>query len=76
MENSLVLKGLVQRSYTIAADPAVCYEYLSDLKNLLTQVPHVTKVQIGKTSGKARALRLIRCWIWSRFATPKTLLCG
>jgi carbon monoxide dehydrogenase subunit G len=55
MENGLILKGLVQRSYTIAADPAVCYEYLSDMKNLLTQVPHVTKVQIGKTSGKARA---------------------
>ncbi len=51
----LNLKGQVQRSYTIQAPPEICYEYLSDLKNLLSQVPFVTKIQIGKTSGRARA---------------------
>ena len=51
----LTIKGQVQRSYTIQAPPAVCYEYLSDVKVLLSQVPFVTKIQVGKTSGRARA---------------------
>ncbi len=51
----LILKGQVQRSYTIQATPEVCYQYLSDIRTLLSQVPHVSKIQIGKTSGRARA---------------------
>jgi hypothetical protein len=51
----LQLKGQVQRSYSIQATPELCYEYLSDIRTLLSQVPHVSKIQVGKVSGKARA---------------------
>jgi hypothetical protein len=51
----LLLKGQVQRSYTIQAVPDLCYEYLSDIRTLLSQVPHVSRIQVGKISGKARA---------------------
>ncbi len=53
--DGLVLRGQVQRSYTIQAVPDECYEFLSDIRTLLTQVPYVSKIQVGKTSGRARA---------------------
>lgn len=51
----LPLKGQVQRSYTLQATPDLCFEYLSDIRTLLSQIPHVSRVQVGKVSGKARA---------------------
>lgn len=53
--DGLVLRGQVQRGYTLPATPQECYEYLSDIRTLLSQVPYVTKIQVGKTTGRARA---------------------
>lgn len=55
MSSDMTLRGQVQRGYTIQATPDVCYEYLSDVRTLLTQVPYVEKIQVGKQSGRARA---------------------
>ncbi|HEX2913704.1 MAG TPA: hypothetical protein VH186_23065 [Chloroflexia bacterium] len=53
--DDLVIKGQVQRGYTFSTSPDVCFEYLSDIRNLLGQVPYVSKIQVGKNSGRARA---------------------
>lgn len=55
MPSDLTLQGQVQRAYTINAAPEICYEYLSDVKMLLAQVPNVEKIQVGKQSGRVRA---------------------
>lgn len=53
--DGLLLKGIVQRGYTIQTAPEVAYQYLSDIRTLLSQVPHVSKIQVGKNSGRTRA---------------------
>lgn len=53
--DGLTLKGQVQRGYTLGVAPTTAYEYLSDIKTLLAQVPNVSKIQVGKNSGRARA---------------------
>ena len=54
MGSKLILKGEVKRSYSINVEPEPIFEYLSDMHILLTRVPNVTKVQLRKTSGRAR----------------------
>ena len=49
-----ILRGNVERSYHLQAPIEDCYQYLSDIKLLLAQVPFVSKIQIGKTSRRAR----------------------
>ncbi len=51
---TLVIKGDVRRAYNLPAAPPRVYEYLSNIKNLLSQVPNTRKLQIGKNSGRAR----------------------
>jgi hypothetical protein len=58
--DKLVLQGRIQRNYNVAAKPELCYDYLSDIRVLLAQVPYVTRVQVGKVSGRARAFFNIR----------------
>ncbi len=52
--SKLILKGEIKRSYSINVEPESIFEYLSDMHILLTKVPNVTKVQLRKTSGRAR----------------------
>jgi hypothetical protein len=53
---TLVIKGDVRRAYTFHAPIDHVYEYLSNMKNLLSQLPNLRKLQIGKVSGKSRVL--------------------
>ncbi len=51
---TLIIKGDVRRAYNLQAPVEQVYEYLSNMRNLLSQVPNTQKLQIGKLSGKAR----------------------
>ncbi|MEI6046968.1 MAG: DUF1997 domain-containing protein [Chloroflexota bacterium] len=56
---TLIIKGDVRRAYTFNAPIGHVYEYLSNIKNILSQLPNTKKLQIGKLSGKARVLMTI-----------------
>src|SRR5690349_17494532 len=55
-EGTLIIKGDVRRAYTIQAPQEQVYEFLSSMRNLLSQVPNTRKLQIGTRSGRARLL--------------------
>lgn len=55
VDNTLdMLRGEVKRAYNINAQPGVIYEYLSDMRTLLSRVPNAQKLQLRKSSGRAR----------------------
>lgn len=57
---TLIIKGDVKRAYTLNAEVAHVYEFLSNMKNLLSQVPYTRKLQIGRLSGKSRLLMTVQ----------------
>lgn len=53
-QGTLVIKGDVRRAYTLQAPVEPVYEYLSNMRNLLSQIPNMRRLQIGTRSGRAR----------------------
>lgn len=54
MENLDVLRGEVRKTFNISTKPELIFEYLSDMKTLLSRVPNAHKLQLRKNSGRAR----------------------
>jgi hypothetical protein len=55
-QGSLVIRGDVKRAYNLPAKVEEVYEYLSNMRNLLSQIPNTRKLQIGTRTGRSRIL--------------------
>jgi hypothetical protein len=53
-ENKFLVRSEARHSYAINAKSDYVFEYLSDIKMLLVNVPHISRVQVRKNSGQAR----------------------
>jgi hypothetical protein len=49
-----ILKGETSRAYNLDYPSEMVYEYISDFKVLYSNVPYASKIQLRKTSGRAR----------------------
>jgi hypothetical protein len=58
--NQFLVKAEVKRLHSIDANTDAVFEYLSDIKMLLVNIPNVTKLQYYKDSGQARLFCSLR----------------
>jgi carbon monoxide dehydrogenase subunit G len=53
-EQGLLVKSAVKQNYSINANHDDVFEYLSDTKRLLVNIPYVSRIQLLKSKGLAR----------------------
>ncbi|MEI7555977.1 DUF1997 domain-containing protein [Candidatus Chlorohelix sp.] len=52
--NKFLVRSEVKHAYTINAKADYIFEYLSDIKMLLVNIPNISRIQVRKNSGQAR----------------------